>query len=417
MTPQDVGPALRWHALVPWVCGAVAAAIAARNVVGAYTDFGIYLDVGREFAQGGVDLCRARAESGPWSYPPCAALPFVALSWLGDAAARWTWCLLLGLATALLLRATARAVAAGGAGGALRPWQWVAFGVLFQRCIAQNLTHGQLSLWVGTLIALGIVDLQRGRQGRAGVCLGLAAALKLTPLLFVVALPLMRARRAAAATAATFLAAVLLVPWPFCGTSEHLRHLGDFARSIAQSITAADDAALLQTRAGPNVRGTLDHLLQARPIDRDGHLVNVVDLPPAAVQAITTAWSIALAVLLIAWFRRAARMPDEERMAQQAAAVLLAAAFFAPLVRVYHLAGAMLPFALFCRGPRRRADWLWWATAAAALFAMTLRQKKLLGETLWRAFDAGGLLHAALVGLTVWLLRDAGRQPEPSEAR
>lgn len=411
MPPSDAATAPRWHRWVPWIAGAAAATIAARNVVGAYTDFGIYLDVAREFAAGGIDLYRERAASGPWAYPPCAALPFVVLSWLGDAGARWAWCLLLGLGTALLLRATARALPPGDR---LRPWQWLVFGVLFQRCIAQNLTHGQLSLWVGTSIALGIAALQRRHDGRAGIWLGLAAALKLTPLLFVVALPLMGRARAAAAMLGTFLVAVLLLPWPFCGTAEHTRHLGDFARSTVQSLTAADASAILQTRAGPSIRGTLDHLLQARPIDRDGHLVNVVDLAPGTARAVTIAWSLAVAALLATFFVRARRLPDVERLAHQTAAVLFATVFFAPLVRVYHLAGAMLPFALFCRGPRSRRDWLWWATAAACLFAMTLRQRKLLGDTLWRAFDAGGLLHAALVAMAVWLLRDAAARAAAS---
>jgi hypothetical protein len=73
----------------------------------------------------------------------------------------------------------------------------------------------------------------------------------------------------------------------------------------------------------------------------------------------------------------------------------------------------MLPFALFCRGPRRGRDVLWWATALAVLFALTLRQRWLLGETLWRSLDGGGLLHFALVGMLVWLLRES-RSPRQS---
>lgn len=89
---------------------------------------------------------------------------------------------------------------------------------------------------------------------------------------------------------------------------------------------------------------------------------------------------------------------------------------FAPLLRIYHLTAAVVPFALFCTGPRRSAvtgrsrDVLWWTTAAILLLAMTLRQKKLLGEALWRALDGGAFLHLGLVLLIVWL----ARQAEPS---
>ena len=396
----------RWHRWLPWLCGLVAFGLAAKNLIGTYADLGIYLDVAREFRAGGADLFRDRTPAGPWVYPHAAVLPFAGLQALfGDTATRWIWCGLLGLGAALLLRDTARALAAVGG---LHWWQWVVFGALFQRCIAQNLTHGQLSLWVGTCTAAGVVQLQRRRDVGAGVWLGAAAALKLTPLLFLPALVLMRRPRAALSMLATIAVAVLLLPWPFCGTAEHLRHLGDFWGTITESLTAPEEAAIVRYYAGPTVHGTLDHLLQARPFDRDGHTVNVLDVSPAVLTTVKTAWSIALAALLALLFFRARRRPEPERIALQASAVMLAAVFFAPLVRVYHLAAALLPGALFCRGPRARGDLLWWLAALGILFALTLRQKKLLGETLWRALDAGGLLHFALVAMLCWLVRENG---------
>src|SRR5262249_44088242 len=173
---------------LPFLLGAAAFAIAARNLIGGYGDLGIYLDVARELWHGTADLYRPRSDGTTWAYPPCAALPFAALLAFGsDAVARWLWCGGLGVATALLavdLRTAMRAA------GGLSPWRWLAFGVLFQRCVAQNLTHGQLSLWVGVCMLRGVVHLQQGRDGRAGSWLGMAAALKLTPVAFVLALPL-----------------------------------------------------------------------------------------------------------------------------------------------------------------------------------------------------------------------------------
>ncbi|MBL9077034.1 MAG: DUF2029 domain-containing protein [Planctomycetes bacterium] len=405
----ESSPTAGWQRWLPWLCGLAAFGLAAKNLIGTYADLGIYLDVARELRAGGTDLFRDRDPAGPWVYPHTAALPFVALlGLLSDTGARWAWCALLGLGTALLLRDTARAAAAAGG---LRWWQWLVFGVLFQRCIAQNLTHGQLSLWVGTCTAAGIVQLQRGRDATAGAWLGAAAALKLTPLLFLPALPLMGRTRAALAMATSFVVLVLLVPWPFCGTAEHLRHLGDFWRTITESIAAPGDAAIVRYGAGPSVRGTLDYLLQARPFDRDGRTVNVLDLSRTALTFVRGAWSLLLGGLLATLFWRARRHAAGERLALQTSAVLLATVFFAPLVRVYHLAAVLPAFALFCRGPHRRRDWLWWLTAGGVLFALTLRQKKLLGETLWRTFDAGGLLHFALVAMLLWFVRESRRDP------
>jgi len=402
-----------WSRWLPWLCGLVATGIAARNLIliGTYADLDIYLDVAREFREGGIDIFRDRANSGPWVCPHFAALPFVVLeACCGDALARWIWCLLLGLGTALLLRSLACAMAMVGG---LRWWQWLVFGVLFQRCLAQNLTHGQLSLLVGTFVAAGVADLMQKRDLRAGTWLGLAAALKLTPLLFLLALPLMRRPRAAAMMLAVAFAAVLLVPWPFCGTAEHARHLADFARTIAEAIGAPEDAAIVQAHGGPSIGGTLDYLLQARAFDKEGHTVNVVDVGETALRFTKLAWAGLLGGLLVLWFIRARAWPEPDRLAMQCSAVMLAIVFFAPLVRVYHLAAAMLPFALFCRGPRRGPDFWWWASAFAVLFALTLRQRSLIGETLWRSLDGGGLLHFALVGMLVWLLRES-RSPRES---
>jgi hypothetical protein len=400
-----------WSRWLPWLCGLVAAGIAARNLTGTGTDLGIYLDVAREFRAGGIDIFRDRANSGPWVYPHFAALPFVVLeACCGDALARWLWCLLLGLGTALLLRSLVCAMAMVGG---LRCWQWLVFGVLFQRCLAQNLTHGQLSLWVGTFVAAGVADLMRGRDLRAGAWLGLAAALKLTPLLFLLALPLMRRRRAAAAMLGVTLVAVLLVPWPFCGTAEHARHLAGFGRTIAASITAPEDAAIVKEHGGPSIGGTFDYLLQARAFDKEGHTVNVVDLGETELRCTKLVWAALLGTMVVLWFSRARTWPDPNRLAMQCSAVMLAIVFFSPLVRVYHLAATMLPFALFCRGPRQGRDVWWWSTAFAVLFAMTLRQRSLIGETLWRCLDGGGLLHFALVGMLVWLLRES-RSPRES---
>lgn len=395
----------RLHRLMPWLCGLVAFVLASKALIGGYGDLGIYLTAAQELTEGGFHLYRERTISDPFPYPHAALVPFALLQQvLGDAAIRWLWCAFLGLCTALLLRATARAMTPLGG---LRPWQWVVFGVLFQRCIAQNLTHGQISLVVAALIAVGVTDLQSGRDRRAGVWLGIAASIKLTPLLFLPALPLMRRGHAAVVMALTTLALVLLLPWPWCGTGEHLRHLEEFVRFHVAGFRG-EGLTMAHTGTGPSIHGTLDYLLQPKPVDKAGRTVNLFAISDGALQAVRLLWSALLGSLLIAWFWKARRRADAPRLALQAAAVEFGMAFFSPLTRVYHLAATLLAFALFCRGPQGRRDGLWWTAAITALFAMTLRQRKLLGETLWRAFDTGALLHLSMVLTLLWLLRHDG---------
>ncbi len=396
------------------VCGIAAFAIAQKNIVGRTSDFAIYLEVAREFRAGGFDLFRERAATGPWLYPHCVVLPFAAAQFLfEDRTLVWIWCALLALGTADIVRSLAALGARIGRLGAL---QWLVFAVLFQRCIAQNSTHGQLSLFVGVAVLRGIIALLDERPMRGGAWLALAGVLKLSPLLFVPALPFLRRFRAAAAMALCAGLAVFVLPWPFCGTEEHLRHLDDFVRGIRASTASTDGASpLLRNYAGASVQGAFDYLLQPRPFDADGRTVNIANVSDAALRTIELAWSALLATLLGAWFLRARRLPERERLVQQCAAVLMATAFFTPLVRVYHLVAALVPFVLFCRGPRTRGDTLWWITAAGFLFAMTARQKNLLGETLWRAFDTGALLHGCLVAMVVWLMRGTGRETAQTE--
>jgi len=407
MTGAPTTRATRLYAAVPWIAGLVAFAIAARKLIGGYDDIGIYLDVAREFTAGGFDLCRERADSGPWVYPPCAALPFVLLeNTLGNDGARWVWCASLGVATALLLRSLAHLTRPFGG---LSWWQWAVFGALFQRCIAQNLSHGNLSLWVGALVTMGCADIVRERGVRGGLWLGLATACKVTPALFVPALLLAKRPRAALSTALTIAVAVLLLPWPFCGTSEHLRHLHDFWRTATEAALSPDDAAITATRTGPSIGGTVDYLLQPRPADADGHTVNLFDVDDTTLLVVRTLWSLLLAGLLAWWFFAARRLDDGRRLVHQLSAVSLAIAFFAPLVRVYHLTAALIAGVLFARGPKGRGDWLWHATAVGLLMTMTLRQRNLIGEAAWRYLDLGAFLHVTLVAMTVWLLRDARR--------
>jgi hypothetical protein len=307
----------------------------------------------------------------------------------------------MGLATAMIardLQAGARFL------GGLRWWQWLVLVFLFHRCIAQNLTHGQLSLWIGAFALRGCLRLAQRRDVAAGVWLGLAC-LKLTPLLFLAALPLMGRLRAVASCALTVAVVLVLLPWPLLGTENHLFQLRCFWHAVLEPMLGGGDLAVVNYHAGPSVAGTFDYLLQARPLDKEGRTVNLIDLSDGALRTFKLGWSLLLVSILgTAWWRvRSITTPAAVLL--RCSLVLLAMSLLAPLTRVYHLAAVMLPGLMFCTGPRRR-DWLWWLTALALAFSMPLRQKNLVGTTLWRALDDYGTLHLALVGICVWLLRN-----------
>jgi alpha-1,2-mannosyltransferase len=175
----------------------VVAAAAAGALRGGFTDLSVYQYGGRAVLDG-LPVSGDPATGLPFTYPPFAAVvmvPWALLpAWL--AAALWTGASLGALAAAVVVvrRALDRpapgwlvAVVAGGA-LALEP-------------VWQNLTFGQVNLF---LMLAVLVDLVGPARRWSGVLVGIAAGVKLTPLVFVVLLVLVGRRRAAGRAALAF---------------------------------------------------------------------------------------------------------------------------------------------------------------------------------------------------------------------
>lgn len=139
----------------------------------------------------------------PFTYPPFAGIvcmPLAALPWT---AAR----VVLTVASAVALVAVARASVRSAGGSPAAVPAVVAAGLLLEP-VRATLGFGQINL---LLMALVLLDLTIGRdRPSCGVLVGLAAAIKLTPLIFVGYLLVTRRPRAAATAAATFAGTVVL---------------------------------------------------------------------------------------------------------------------------------------------------------------------------------------------------------------
>lgn len=151
-------------------------------------------------------------------HPPAAQLLVLPLVPLGFRGAALAW-----LALSLVALGALAFMLVGIVGHAERPpplHAAVAFALLvLWPPVLHNLGKGQWSIVLAALIAAGWRALERGRPRAAGAWLGLAASLKVMPLLLLGYLVL-RNRRAAAAMAATMIAAGLaslavsgLEPW------------------------------------------------------------------------------------------------------------------------------------------------------------------------------------------------------------
>lgn len=244
---------------------------AVLSVHGGFVDLSVYQYGGRLLLDG-LPLYGSRdpATNLRFTYPPFAAVamtPLAALpGWL--ATALWTAASVGALA--------ATVVVAGRACGRALPTRTVALltaGALALEPVWQNLTFGQINL----LLMLAILaDLVRPERRWAGVLIGIAAGVKLTPLVFVVLLVLV-GRRAAAARALVAFAATVAV---------------GFAVAPAAAMTYWTDNLVKAGRVGPPELAHNQSVL--------GLLTRLLDHPPSTRLWLVIAGPIAVAVVLVA---------------------------------------------------------------------------------------------------------------------
>jgi alpha-1,2-mannosyltransferase len=222
--------------------GAVVAALSATVVVGLslyfaclyQDDFRVYLAGAHNLAGGTLYSRQTRGEF--FTYPPLAALVFVPLAKIpAPIAAQIVWTLLNDAALAALIAWSIRAVRPDLPAGPR--WLW-ALGLtgpaFFLDPVLLSIRHGQVNV---LLAALTVWDLAGSRRiGHATVPLGagtgIAAAIKLTPLVFIPYLLLTRRPRAAWRCAGVFalceVIAFAVAPGP--SAAYWTRYLFDYPR-------------------------------------------------------------------------------------------------------------------------------------------------------------------------------------------
>jgi alpha-1,2-mannosyltransferase len=218
---------------------------------GGFTDLSVYQHGGRLLLDGATDLeTRDPATGLRFTYPPFAAVLMVPLAplpaWL--AAALWSGASTAALAGVVVVVRRALDRPAPGWLVAL-----LAAGALAMEPVWQNLVFGQINVFV--MLAV-LVDVLRPDRRWSGVLLGVAAGVKLTPLLFVVLLVVV-GRRAAAGRALLAFGATVAI---------------GFAVSPGSAATYWAHGLLDAGRIGPpalahnqSVYGALTRLLDARP--------------------------------------------------------------------------------------------------------------------------------------------------------
>ena len=247
-----------------------------------FKDLFVYLYGGRAVLDGlPVYESRDPVTGLHFTYPPFAAVLMVPLAllptWL--AAALWTGASVGALAAGVVVVRRALGQPAPGWLVAL-----ITGGALALEPVWQNLTFGQANLF---LMLAVLVDLVRPERRWSGVLVGIAAGVKLTPLVFVVLLVLV-GRRAAAGRAALAFAGTVAV--------------GFLVMPGSAASYWTDDNLVDASRVGP------PELAHNQSVY--GALTRLLDGPPPTWAWLAVAGPLSLAVLVVgaAWWRRGDRV-------------------------------------------------------------------------------------------------------------
>jgi alpha-1,2-mannosyltransferase len=341
------------------VAAVVVAAVVVGALVGELPDLHVYRYAGRSVLEQWPAYGSDDPVTGyPLTYPPFAAVLMVPVALVSGwvAAGLWT-----GLSAACLVAAV---VVTRRDLGQPAPWWLVpaaALGSLALEPVWQNYAFGQVNT---ILMAAVLVDVLRPERRWSGVLLGVAAGVKLTPLVFVVLLVMVGQRGAAARATATFGATVLLGLVAFPGATSYWT-----------------DGLLDPGRVGPPALAHNQSLT--------GALTRILGAPPAAVVWLAVVIPLTVAVLLIArtWWQRGDRALA---VCLTALAMLLASpvswshhwVWAVPVALVLwerSKVGAVLWTAVFIARPMlwppwaegREYDWRWWEHTYGNAFVLS----------------------------------------------
>ncbi|AGZ44207.1 glycosyltransferase 87 family protein [Actinoplanes friuliensis] len=280
---RGLGPILAVIGAAAVLAGATAwAEIPAKlSVHGEFVDLSVYRYGGRLILDG-LPLYGSRdpATGLAFTYPPFAAVALVALEpvpfWL--ATAWWTAASVGAMAGTILV--------AGHALGRPVPHRLVALltvGALALEPVWQNLTFGQINL---LLMLAVLIDLVHPDRRWSGVLVGIAAGVKLTPLVFVVLLVLIHRRAAAGRALLAFFATIAI----------------GFAVIPGSAKAYWTDNLIEAGRVGP------PELAHNQSVF--GALTRLLDVPAPTLLWLAVAGPLALAIVVVGalWWRRGDRV-------------------------------------------------------------------------------------------------------------
>jgi hypothetical protein len=355
-----------------------------------------------------------RIDERAFTYPPLFALPFVPFTYMPEAAQRVVWYAINFAALAIIFvrlkRRLAPVLLAAARGWAASPWLFWGLVVLLSgrhiSAVLENQSH-DLLVFLGAFLAVDTLCVARVKT--AGLWAGLAAALKVTPLLFAPVFAWQRRWAACACLALALIAGTLLPDVLFPardGVSWTVTWYRTFLTSIRPGETAASAKAWYPwNQLNQSLAGTCYRLFTPPTPDPDRYDVSLLYLHRTALRAVTLGCQLGALTWLL-WLTRPKLTQhltgDELSFARlgQGAALLTGMVLLSPTSIKTHFCVLLVPVA-FCLADflYRRRDPLVGAALVAAFVLGTLTAKGILTKELGDHVMAYGTVTACAIAL------------------
>lgn len=371
----------------------------------------VYVDAGRRLIAG-------ESIYGPGSayvYPPFMAMVAAPLAFLPASLSRAIWFIANAVSLIGLLR-WSWMLARGPALDAFRGWdrsERVA-GLLGLACgatyLLNSLAHQQIDVVIAALLIGGCLQLSEGRDVRAGLLIGLAAACKATPMLFVAYL-LWRRRWIAAVAAAAIALGANLAP-DLVGAPEFAPRLRIWISQVvlpAQALSAQLGVWYSDIIYNQSLGGTIQRIVNTT-LQSGAERIEVRAAPRVAGPAMKVAGYGLLALLFaasvfVARRRQADLYPVDPSLPDRASfeySVVFALMLLAsPMSSPAHFGILVLPGLCLARVAVRTGDRLLWSLLACAAFLSVFLNSDLVGKTIHTLLLWGGSI--TVVTLLLWV--------------
>ncbi|MGL4555035.1 MAG: glycosyltransferase family 87 protein [Gemmataceae bacterium] len=318
----------------------------------------------------GVDISAAHN----YPNPPVMAVLLEPLAHLPPVPGAMAWFALKALMAGLSFYGMCRLVE--GQGEAFAPWARVLAALLCLKPVLDDLTHGNVNLFILALV-VGCFAARRARHdGLAGLLLALAVACKVTPALLVPYFVYKRAWRLLLGVAAGMLLFFYpgFVPAARLGMTHNLTQLTSWYRVMVHPFVV--EGAVTAEHINQSLPGLAHRLLTRSPsfvdfkddVETPMRYDNVASLPPETVRHLTKGCLLGFGLLVLLTCRSPGR--DGWRVGAEYGLIVLGMLLFSERTWKHHAVTLMVPFVVLAY--RLAADRRLWGVVVACAVLMVV---------------------------------------------